>query len=314
MNGACLRTGLATGLLKRTNYLFTACLLLWSALSGQALAQDATLFYEITGKNLPAPSYLFGTFHLICPTDLTLTEGTRRAFAETQQLYLELDVDDSTMLAEMQRAILLPAGKSVRDYLVREEYDLLDTYLRSSVGLGLDQLGSVKPLGLTSMVYMSMLRCEPASYDLTLAQLAADARKPVLGLESLNAQLKALDQKPIATQYHELVELVRNPKQAKAEFNELLTVYKSGDLNKLGDLMKSSKYAGDLKELEENLLNARNANWIPVIEQAASVKPTFFAFGAGHLIGEKGVVALLRRRGYTVLAIYECTMEPVKKE
>ncbi|WP_229364480.1 TraB/GumN family protein [Fibrella aestuarina] len=299
--------------MKRTNYLLTACLLLWPALYGQVLAQDAALFYEITGKNLPAPSYLFGTFHLICPTDLTLTEGTRRAFAQTQQLYLELDVDDTTVMAQMQQAILLPAGKSVRDYLVREEYDLLDTYLRSSVGLGLDQLGSVKPLGLISMVYVSMLRCEPASYDLTLAQLAADTHKEVLGLEPLSDQLNALDRKPLSTQYNELVDMVRNPKQAQAEFNELLAAYKTGDLTKLSDLMKASKYAGDLKELEDNLLNARNANWIPVIERAASTKPTFFAFGAAHLMGENGVVALLRRQGYTVLGIYECKMEPVKK-
>jgi uncharacterized protein len=279
---------------------------------GGAYGQDTSLFYEITGKDLAAPSYLYGTFHMVCPADLTLSEGTKRAFAETQQLYLELDLDDPTQTVEMQKAIALPPGKTARDYLAPADYELLDQYLRKSSGIGMDLVGNVKPLGLTSLIYMGMLNCEPESYDLTFAQLAKAARKEVFGLEVLQDQLAALDKKPLPTQYDELVSLARNPKDAQAEFSQLLTAYKTGDLTKLSALMKTSRYAGDMQAMEDNLLTARNVRWLPMMEQAAKAKPTFFAFGAAHLIGEKGVVALLRKQGYTVLNIVECKMKPVK--
>jgi uncharacterized protein len=285
---------------------------LLSLSSGEACGQDTSLFYEITGKDLPGPSYLYGTFHMVCPADLTVSEGTKRAFTETKQLYLELDMDDPTQTVEMQKAIALPAGKTARDYLTPADYELLDTYLRKASGIGMDLVGNVKPLGLTALVYMGMLNCEPESYDLTFAQLAKDAQKEVHGLELLDEQLAALDKKPLDAQYAELVGLARNPAEAQTEFRQLLGAYKTGNLTKLSALMKSSKYSSDLSELEDNLLNNRNARWLPVIEQAARSKPTFFAFGAAHLIGEKGVVSLLRQQGYTVLNIVECRMEAVR--
>lgn len=263
-------------------------------------AQDTGIFYEVTGNGLSAPSYLYGTFHLVCPTDLSISEQTKKALGSTQQLYLELDMDDPGMMTDMQKAIMLSDGKTAKDYLSADDYKLLDTYLTSSLGVGLGQLGMIKPLGLMSMLYMSMLKCQPASYDLTFAQLASKDKKEVLGLESLDDQLAAFDKKPLAKQYKELADLARNPADVQSEFSSLLSAYKAHDLKKLNELMRASKYSGDMAELEENLLNTRNANWIPVIEKAAKTKPTFFAFGAGHLMGDKGVVALLRKRGYTV--------------
>ncbi|MNY51075.1 TraB family protein [compost metagenome] len=54
---------------------------------------------------------------------------------------------------------------------------------------------------------------------------------------------------------------------------------------------------------EEVMLFARNRKWIPRIRRIASAKPTFFAVGAAHLGGEKGVIALLRKEGFTVTAV-----------
>lgn len=266
---------------------------------------DQALLYKITGKGLSAPSYLYGTFHLVCPGDLVISSPAKNAFSATQQLYLELDMDDPAMMTDMQKAIVLTDGKTAKDYLSTDDYKRLDTYLTSAMGVGLAQLGTIKPLGLMSVIYMSMLKCQPASYDLTFAQLAGEAKKEVLGLESLSDQLAAFDKKPLEKQYRELADLARNPAEAQGEFSSLLAAYKQHDLQQLNTLMKSSKFSGDMAELEENLLNARNANWIPVIEKAAQTKPTFFAFGAGHLIGDKGVIALLRRKGYTITGISE---------
>ncbi len=56
----------------------------------------------------------------------------------------------------------------------------------------------------------------------------------------------------------------------------------------------------DLARMEEALMNRRNRAWIPVIEDAAADGPVFVAFGALHLSGEEGVLALLEREGFTI--------------
>lgn len=280
-----------------------AGLLVAGSLVGTASAQDKALLYEVSGNGLTKPSYLYGTFHLVCPTDLNITDATKKAIGDAQQVYLELDMDDPAMMQGMMKAMMMTDGKTVRDYLSADEYALLSDYFKQKMNMNLDQMGKMKPIGLMSMMYMTVLPCQPASYDMTFAQMAGQDKKEVLGLESVEAQLAALDKIPMKEQLQGLVDMAKKPDEAKKEFNDMLTAYKAHDLAKMMSMVKTSQFAGNTVEFEDKLLNERNANWIPVIEKAAREKPTFFAFGAGHLGNEKGVVNLLRKKGYTVKAV-----------
>ncbi len=284
-----------------TVQLLSAGLLFVGVLTNPAQAQDNALLYEVTGPGLAKSSYLYGTFHLICPTDMQITDAIKKAIGDSQQVYLELDMDDPAMMGNMQKAMLMTGNKTVKDLLSPEDYTVLDNYLKQKMNMGLAQLGMLKPIGLMSMMYMTMLPCQPASYDLTFAQMAATDKKEVFGLETLDAELAALDKIPLTEQLKGLVDMARNPDGAKKEFADLIAIYKSHDLAKLMGTMQNSKFSGgDFTQYEESLLGERNANWIPVIEKAAREKSTFFAFGAGHLGNEKGVVNLLRKKGYAV--------------
>ena len=270
----------------------------------KARAQDKALLYQVTGPGLTQPSYLYGTFHLICPTDLHITEAMKKAMDNTRQVYLELDMDDPAMMGSMQKAMLMADGKTVKDLLKPDDYTVLDNYLKQKLNMGLAQLGMLKPIGLMSMMYMTMLPCQPASYDLTFAQMAMADKKEVRGLESLDAELAALDKIPVEEQLKGLVDMAKHPDEAKKEFTEMITLYKTHDLTKLMNTMKTSQFSGgDFTQFEDSLLGERNANWIPVIEKALKEMPTFFAFGAGHLGNEKGVINLLRKKGYTVTPV-----------
>lgn len=273
-------------------------------LSTLASAQDNSLLYKVTGNGLAQPSYLYGTFHLVCPNDLVLSEATKKAVADAQQMYLELDMDDPAMMQGMMKAMMMTDGKTVKDYLSADDYGILENYFRDKLKMNPAQTSRMTPLALTSMLYMSLLPCQMASYDLTFAQMASKDKKEILGLESLDAQLAALNKIPVEDQLKGLVDTAKKPDEAKAEFTKFIETYKSQDLDKLLTLMKSSQYSGsDFSKYEDSLLGARNRNWIPVIEKAAKEKPTFFAFGAGHLVGDQGVIKLLRNKGYSVKAV-----------
>jgi uncharacterized protein len=52
------------------------------------------------------------------------------------------------------------------------------------------------------------------------------------------------------------------------------------------------------------LLEERNKNWVPQMEEAMKAKSIFMGVGAGHLGGDYGVISLLRKAGYSVEPIH----------
>lgn len=278
-------------------------LLTTGLLATAATAQDNSLLYEVTGNGLAQPSYLYGTFHLVCPNDLILSDALKKATADAQQLYLEIDMDDPTLQSSMMQGMMLTGGKTMKDLMSAEDYTLVDSYLQKKSGMGLAQIGGLKPIALYSFMMMGALGCQPASYDLTLMQMAANDKKEVLGLEKLEDQLALFDKVPMEKQTAMLADMARKPDEIQKEFANMLTAYKAQDLTSMMKQMKESKYDGGLDGFETDLLDKRNQNWIPVIEKAAKDKPTLFAFGAGHLGGDKGVIQLLRAKGYKVKGI-----------
>ena len=272
-------------------------------LATAATAQDNALLYEVTGNGLAQPSYLYGTFHLICPNDLILSDALKKATADAQQLYLEIDMDDPNLQSSMMQGMMLTGGKTMKDLMSADDYTVVDNYLQKKSGMGLAQVGGLKPIALYSFMMMGVLGCQPVSYDLTLMQMATKDKKEILGLERLEDQLALFDKIPLEKQVSMLAEMARKPDEVQKELANLLMAYKAQDLAGMIKQMKESKYDGGLDEFEADLLDKRNQNWIPVIEKAAKDKPTLFAFGAGHLGGDKGVIKLLRDKGYAVKGV-----------
>jgi len=56
-------------------------------------------------------------------------------------------------------------------------------------------------------------------------------------------------------------------------------------------------------EQKEKLLTGRNINWTTIIPNLIKDQGCFIAVGAGHLSGEKGLISLLRAKGYSLTAI-----------
>ena len=282
---------------------FLLSLLTAGLLATAATAQDNALLYEVTGNGLAQPSYLYGTFHLVCPNDLILSDALKKATADAQQLYLEIDMDDPNLQSSMMQGMMLTGGKTMKDLMSADDYTVVDSYLQKKSGMGLAQVGGLKPIALYSFMMMGVLGCQPVSYDLTLMQMATKDKKEILGLERLEDQLALFDKIPLEKQVSMLAEMARKPDEVQKELANLLMAYKAQDLAGMIKQMKESKYDGGLDDFEADLLDKRNQNWIPVIEKAAKDKPTLFAVGAGHLGGDKGVIKLLRDKGYAVKGV-----------
>ncbi len=128
-------------------------------------AQESSLLWRVSGNGLSEPSYIYGTIHLICPQDFLMKDNVKSAFSSTKQVYLEIDFDDPQMMQKMMGMSMMTDGKTAKDYLTDEEYLLLDSKFKAKLGAGMDKLQTMKPLMLLSMSYMTILKCQPTSFE-----------------------------------------------------------------------------------------------------------------------------------------------------
>lgn len=276
-----------------------------TAATAQTSALENSLLWEISGKGLQAPSYLFGTIHMIDKKDFILTDVTKSALEKAKRVTFEINMEEmsdiSVMMPLMMKAFMAD-GKTLSDLLNDEDYMLVKNHFEK-MGLPMMMLERMKPMFLSAMnpESMSMGSGEDSgmmSYEIELMDLAKAQKKPIAGLETAEYQMSMFDSIPYEAQAKMLVESVKSgTADGDNELQKLVDLYKNQDLNGLSEMLSAD---GDLSKYEDLLLVRRNKNWIPVMGKMMTEQPTFFAVGAGHLAGKQGVIALLREVGYTL--------------
>lgn len=260
--------------------------------------ENNSLLWKISGNGIEQPSYLYGTIHLICPEDYQLGDSVLKAVQGSQQLFLEIDMDDPEMNSKMMNVMMLEGDVTIQSLTNEEDYRKIDEYLKANIGVGISAFNKMKPLTFISMATMGLLKCQPVSYETEFVKLATSQGVEVVGLETLEYQMGIFDSIPYDLQLDVFIDMIERETEAVQEFDELIELYKKQDIENLYKILKQSEWG--FKGFEELVVDVRNENWIPVIEKEIMIKPTFFAFGAGHLAGNNGVISLLKNKGYVI--------------
>lgn len=269
-------------------------------LSLQSFGQSSSLLWKLQGKDIKKPSYLFGTIHMIPSKDYFEPDGMQEAFNQSELLVGEMDMSDMTSMTMEMMANLKMKGDTTLDMLLSiEDYKKINDKLVSTIGMGLDFMKTFKPMILSTMMMQGITKEESKSYELELLEKAKNKGIPMAGLETLQEQMSFLDALPYTYQAKELVKMLDQDSD-DGEFQKMVDIYKTQNLDAMVDMIKEQ---GESSVMEDILLNNRNKNWIAKIEKFASEKPTFFAVGAGHLGGPKGIIALLKEQGYSVTPV-----------
>lgn len=285
-------------------FVFSLCLFCLSCSSAKkSSSADPTenaLLWKVSGKNLSAPSYLYGTIHMICKEDFIFSETLQEKINEAQAVYLELDMDDPSLMIKMATMALMK-DKSLKQLVSADEYKLLSSFVKDSLGMPMMVADRMKPITLMSLLYMKILPCEQKeSYETKFVEKAKAGNKNIEGLESIEDQMNVFNNIPDSVQAKMIMEMVKNMGEQRKQFAEMVDAYKKEDLSGLAKKMSESP---EWKGFEDVLLLNRNKNWINKIESAMKGGTQLFAFGAGHLPGNEGVINLLRQQGYTVSPI-----------
>ena len=260
------------------------------------------LLWEISGNGISSPSYLYGTVHMICAEDFVIGKRLQEKFRSAQKVFLEVDMDDPSMNMKMMQLSLL-RGKKLSDMFSDSDYNKLNVFFRDTIGMPLTLLNTMKPFVLFSILTLKSLPCaEPQSYELSFVKMAKEQSKEVLGLETIEDQMKIFDGMPDSVQVQMVMRYINEFDEQKKEFAKMVNAYKQENLDSIYEHIMSSP---DISGSEEVLLFNRNEKWIPIMETAMQKEKIFFAVGAGHLGGPKGVINLLREKGYSVKGIRE---------
>jgi len=257
------------------------------------------LLWKISGNDLDTASYLYATIHLMCPEDMNLADNALEAVRQTGVVVLELDFDEPGLMASLQQYLFLEDGLSARDYLTEEDYALVSDFFSERLGMPFGQLDRIKPFFLSTMVLLETLGCEPVSPEQTFAALAAEQGKEVIGLETVEEQVRFVDNIPLEDIARILVSDIREAGSGEEMADEMVQTYLAGDLDGIQRIM-DEYMGGEYTDIQEDMIIGRNRDWVPKIEELVSVQPSFIAVGAGHLTGKKGLIRLLRKKGYTV--------------
>ncbi len=260
-----------------------------------------SLLWKISGNGLEKSSYLYGTIHLTC--NYKLSEKMAKAFAETDQIALEIDMDDPTMQAKMMKGMMMNDGQTMKGLISEEDYKQLSIFFKDNTGMNLEMFNTLKPFAVSAMLISKLVPCDPpASYEAEFMKIAKEQEEEVLGLETIEYQLSVFDSIPYKDQLDDLVKMAKEGlEESKSEFDKLNMLYDKEDIEGLMQLMLETE---DMtSEFADELLTKRNQNWIPVIQKMSKETSTFYGVGAMHLAGDQGVIRLLRKAGYTVEAV-----------
>lgn len=261
-----------------------------------------SLLWEITGQDIKNPSYLFGTFHLMCKDDIHFSNSLIEAIRRSDTVFMELKMDDPNILSGGIQFITMKNNRNLKELFTKTEYKKVADYFFDTLHISLDLFNYVKPFFLEAMLYPKMISCAvPSGVEEELLILAKSENKPISGLETLEFQASVFDSIPYKSQAIELLQTIDSLPFSQKEFKLMADFYKNQQLEKLNEL--TIKTGGITKQYEDILLYDRNKHWINEIKETLRRKSLFIAVGVGHLSGEKGLIAMLKQLGYILKPI-----------
>lgn len=268
----------------------------------QTNKDDNSLLWEISGNRLSKPSYLFGTIHLICKDDLRISKNLEKAIKEAEEVYFEMDLDDPSNTLGAMLYMNMKNGKTLKDLYTIEEYDRLFNYFRDSLKFPIAMMQKMKPSFLEALLFTKLLPCKKAvGLETELMKIAKENKKEIKGFETIAFQASVLDSIPYEEQAKSLLKTIDSLDHYKKYFDTMLLAYSSQKIKSIEDFMNKKEFGMD--EHKDVLLYKRNSDWVGQLKNILTKKSVFVAVGAGHLLGEKGVIALLKKEGYTLRPI-----------
>jgi uncharacterized protein YbaP (TraB family) len=273
-----------------------------------------------TQDSLPAPQksflwklqsktntvYVLGSLHYSKKEIYPLSEKIEKAFAESEILVVEADVNDIKKIdfQKLMERAFYPENETLEKHVSPEIYEPV-VKETSGLGIPVDLLNKQKPwfLAMTLVALESLKLGFDPSLGIDKHFLSeAEGRKKILELESLDYQFNLLSEFPDKDQELFLLYTLKDLKIMEEELVRLTQAWTSGDTKTMEAILtRSTSEDKGLSFIFEKLIYERNRKMASKIEDFLRTSETYFVIvGAGHLVGDRGIVGILKGKGYLV--------------
>ena len=288
---------------------------------------NAQFLFRISGNKVKEPSYILGSVHTLPGSLLDSIPEFIEAESKCSQLYAEFDISSQQALAQAQtagqQATSLPDGKTIFDVMNKEQIDLINARFKE-----------VFQVNFTDSAVKSIWNYQPnvliTTFSLTFTMLAMQ-KHPEVGVSSTPIDMVCINRAKehgMALGQLDEIQPEDSLKKMRDSMNQNLNVQIDSLISFLNDLeqrkqritdevesiavsakyWKNADYASFaampfmIAEVDKQpaLFKQRNEKWLPKLQAAMNEAPSMFVFGAGHLIGDYGILQLLRNAGYNV--------------
>lgn len=291
--------------IRRVSAIAVALTLGLASAAGVAQAQTGAKSFIWKVNSGARVMYLAGSVHLLSADMYPLNPAFEQAFAASDTLFEEIDLGQAglmTLAPLMLSKGMYQDGRTFNKVVSKETADLVTKRLKGSP-IPPELIGAMKPWMV--MLVLSALQAEQAGLNAELGldkyfyDKATAMGKPVVGLETAEAQFDSFDRVPESVQEQMLRSTLEEMDADKAELAATVTAWRRGDAAALERILLNDfkKYPAAY----QSLIVQRNNNWMPALEKCLTkTTPCMVVVGAAHLIGPDGLLALLQRKGYRV--------------
>ena len=272
--------------------------------SEPAAKKYPSLLWEITGNGMTRPSYLFGTMHVSDKLVFHLGDSFYTAIKSADVVALETNPE--TWQDDYSKSVFFKnAGMGMDPYRMMEDFPQSELSINS---FAIESYADILKAGLAvepSMINGMLYRTygtkiddfeEDTFLDMYLFQVGKKLGKRVTGVENFQES-----EKLVMEAYRDMIR-DQNKKRRSYDFEGMMNnpkkiedAYRNGDLDMLDSLEALTVFSDAFQEKFLYKRNLIQANSIDSIIRKSSL---FVGVGAAHLPGRKGVIEILRSKGY----------------
>lgn len=257
---------------------------------------NKSLLWQISGNNLPKNSYLYGTMHVSKKVAFRLDDVFFKALEKSELIALESD--PTTWLDSTYETSMLSNNTSSYKY----NSNFYESLFEFSPPKELDIRNSIRFDNRIINGYLyrktgSLDNFEEETYiDMFIFQAGKKHRKPIIGLENLEESRHLTTKARAKIRKKKIDPWLQKLMAEKNMFTFYESVYRDRNI----ELLDSIGSATNTEYYRENMLYKRNANMVKVLDSIMQNKSVFAGVGAAHLAGDKGMLNMLKQKGYTV--------------
>jgi uncharacterized protein YbaP (TraB family) len=259
------------------------------------------------------PLYLLGSIHAVNKSVYPLPAAMEKAFLDCDTVAVEVDIlpekptyDPVEIFESYMDTALYPEGETLQRHISKDTYRLL---MKEFERYGIDpfEIQQIRPWALASVISgfeTAKAQLDPElGIDRHFLSRAKFRNKKVFELESMEFQAKLFGGFSDKEQEMYLLATLKDVTNEFSKINLMLSAWRSGDIKALESLINASYPIGsDLGVFRKKILTERNKGMLQKIEYLMQEQGTDLVIvGAAHLLGDDGLVTLMRNKGYKIV-------------